>query len=76
MSDPAGLYSRLNLDGGVPERAKAKTFLRRDRAWGPDRVPSTFAKKAQRVVAPIVFAITAAIVIYVGYTFFTALTGG
>lgn len=73
MSDPEGLYSRLNLDGGVPERAKAKTFFERNREWGPDRVGSTLGKKVMRVLVPIGFLIMSAIVIYVGYTYFTAL---
>ncbi|WP_028708590.1 hypothetical protein [Propionicicella superfundia] len=75
MSKLDGLYSGLNLDGGVPERAKAKTFRRRNREWGPERVPSTFMKKLMRVLVPIGFVIMAAVVIFVGYQFFMALKG-
>lgn len=79
MSDPEGLYSRLNLDGGVPDRAKAKTFTQREREWGPDRVPSTFVKMVMRILVPIGFLFTAAVLIYFGHEFFVALraaTGG
>lgn len=75
MSKLEGLYSGLNQDGGVPERAKAKSFLHRDREWGPDRVPSTFMKKLMRVLVPIGFVLMAAILIFVGHQFFVALKG-
>lgn len=76
MSKLEGLYSRLNLDGDVPDRARPRTFFKRRRVWGPDRVPSTLVKNLQRALVGVLFCGVAAAVFYFGHQFFTALNGG
>lgn len=75
MSKLDGVYTRLNLDGPVPERARPTAMFHRDRVWGPDRVPSTFKKKLMRVLVPIGFVAITAVVFFVGHLFFKALNG-
>lgn len=67
MAD-VGIFTDLNLNGRTPVRVQPKVG-----EWGPAGVPSTRAKKIQRIIAPIAFVLVLAGLCALFYFFYTVL---
>lgn len=65
------MFTNLNLNGNAPARVQPKLG-----EWGPQRVPSTAAKKRMRIWVSLAFVVALTVIIWVGYTFFKAFTQG
>ncbi len=63
-----GIFTDLNLNGRTPVRVQPKIG-----EWGPGGVPSTRAKKIQRIVAPIAFVLVLAALCGLFYYFYRIL---
>lgn len=63
------VFTDLNLNGKSPMRAQPRVG-----DWGPAKVPSTRAKKWQRVLVPIIAILLAVGVFFLGRMFYLALT--
>ncbi|AZZ43304.1 hypothetical protein C0Z11_07010 [Acidipropionibacterium jensenii] len=63
-----GIFTDLNLNGRAPVRVQPKIG-----EWGPRGVPSTRAKKVQRIIAPIVFVLVLAGLAGLFYFFYRIL---
>ncbi len=64
------IFSDLDLNGDAPLRARPGLG-----EWGPGRVPSTRAKKWQRILVPLVALALAVGVFFLGRMFYLMLTG-
>jgi hypothetical protein len=63
------VFSNLNLDDQAPVRAHAGRGV-----WGPKGVPTTRAKKIQRVATPFVVVAIAVALFFLGRMFYLILT--
>jgi type VI protein secretion system component VasF len=63
------IFTNLNLNGTTPARVQPKVG-----EWGPTKVPTTAAKKRMRIWVSIAFVVVLAVLVFVGWTFFKALT--
>jgi hypothetical protein len=63
-----GIFTDLNLNGRTPVRVQP-----RNGEWGPLGVPSTRAKKIQRIIAPIAFVVVLAGLSALFYYFYRIL---
>ncbi|WP_420175308.1 hypothetical protein [Luteococcus sp. OSA5] len=64
-------FSDLNLNGPTPARVQPKVG-----EWGPEDVPTTQAKKRQRIWASLAFILALAAVCGLGWYFYKILNGG
>nr|WP_245569933.1 hypothetical protein [Acidipropionibacterium thoenii] len=63
-----GIFTDLNLNGRTPVRVQPKIG-----EWGPAGVPSTRAKRIQRIIAPIAFVLVMAALGALFYYFYRIL---
>jgi type VI protein secretion system component VasF len=66
-----GLNSNLNLNAGAPPGVQPRLGL-----WGPERVPSTRAKKRMRWWVSLAFVGVVVVLFLYGWYIFRALQGG
>lgn len=64
------LFSDLNLNGSTPARVQPMIG-----EWGPQRVPSTSAKKRARIWVTLAVITLTVVVFVIGNYFFRALMG-
>lgn len=65
-----GLITNHNLDGDASQRALPKKG-----SWGPDRVPSRLVKNIVRIGVVVGLLVMAAVVFWVGLSFFDTIKG-
>lgn len=63
------IFTNLNLNGNTPARVQPKVG-----EWGPQRVPTTAAKKRMRIWVSLGFVAAVSLLVFVGYTFFKAIS--
>ncbi|MEL4357924.1 MULTISPECIES: hypothetical protein [unclassified Luteococcus] len=63
-------FSNLNLNGNAPARVQPKVG-----EWGPERVPTTQAKKRLRIWVSLAFIGAVAALCGLGWYFYKAMNG-
>ncbi len=63
------IFTNLNLNGSTPARVQPKVG-----EWGPQRVPTTAAKKRMRIWVSVAFVAALSLMVYLGYQFFKAIS--
>lgn len=64
------IFSNLNLHGATPPRVQPKIG-----DWGPERVPTTKAKKRMRLWVSLAFVAALLAIVVVGWLIYYAMTG-